>query len=53
MRCFRVADESADLRGFARGTLAVLFVADDCVSGAASAVAGSGAAGSVLTTEVV
>ena len=53
-RCFRGEDDFADLRVFACEALAVLSVAGDCVSGAGvNAVAGSGGAGSVLTTDVV
>ena len=53
-RCLRVEDDFVEVRIFAGETLAVLFVAGGCLSGAGgSAVAGSGGAGSVLTIEVV
>jgi hypothetical protein len=53
LRFLRVEDDSVGLWDFACETLAVLFIAGGCVSGAGSAVAESGGAGSVLTVEVV
>ena len=54
VRGLRFKDDSVDLRVFPCETRAVLFVAGDCVSGAAgSAIAGSVGAGSVLTIEVL